>query len=56
MQQNLPNATLILYPDASHGSLFQYPETFVTPRSCSWTHKAALGWYHDPTSSARPRR
>ncbi|WP_293907427.1 alpha/beta hydrolase [Phenylobacterium sp.] len=29
LQQNLPNATLILYPDASHGSLFQYPETFV---------------------------
>lgn len=29
LQQNLPNATLILYPDASHGSLFQHPETFV---------------------------
>lgn len=30
LQQNLPDATLILYPDANHGSLFQYPETFTT--------------------------
>jgi len=29
LQQNLPYATLILYPDANHGSLFQYPETFT---------------------------
>ena len=27
--QNLPNAQLILYPDAAHGSLFQYPRMFV---------------------------
>ncbi len=29
LQQNLPNAQLILYPDAAHGMLFQYPELFV---------------------------
>jgi hypothetical protein len=28
LQQNLPNATLILYPDSNHGSLFQYADTF----------------------------
>lgn len=29
LQQNIPNAKLILYPDANHGSLFQYPKEFV---------------------------
>jgi pimeloyl-ACP methyl ester carboxylesterase len=30
LQQNLPNAQLILYPDANHGSFFLYPELFVS--------------------------
>lgn len=30
LQQNLPNAQLILYPDANHGSFCQYPKLFVS--------------------------
>ena len=29
LQQKLPNAQLILYPDANHGSFYQYPELFI---------------------------
>jgi pimeloyl-ACP methyl ester carboxylesterase len=29
LQQHLPDARLMLYPDAGHGSLYQYPEEFV---------------------------
>jgi pimeloyl-ACP methyl ester carboxylesterase len=29
MQQKLQNAQLIIYPDANHGSFYQYPDTFV---------------------------
>ncbi|MCB8883818.1 alpha/beta hydrolase [Acidisoma cellulosilytica] len=29
LQQNIPDAQLILYPDANHGSQYQYPEIFV---------------------------
>lgn len=33
LQQNLPNAQLIIYPDSGHGSIYQYPELFVTHAS-----------------------
>lgn len=29
LQQTLPNAQLIIYPDSNHGSIYQYPEAFV---------------------------
>ena len=29
LQRNLPNAQLIIYPDSSHGSQYQFPELFV---------------------------
>ena len=29
LSENLANAVLLAYPDAGHGSLFQYPESFT---------------------------
>ena len=29
MSQHIPNAQLIVYPDAGHGAHFQYPELFL---------------------------
>jgi pimeloyl-ACP methyl ester carboxylesterase len=33
LQQTLPNAQLIIYPDANHGSFYRYPELFVAHAS-----------------------
>jgi pimeloyl-ACP methyl ester carboxylesterase len=32
--EHLPNAQLIVYPDANHGSFYQYPELFVDHATC----------------------
>ncbi|ANH71383.1 dienelactone hydrolase family protein [Ralstonia insidiosa] len=29
LQQHLPNVELVIYPDANHGSIYQYPDRFV---------------------------
>jgi pimeloyl-ACP methyl ester carboxylesterase len=29
LQQFLPNAQLVIYPDANHGAHFQYPDLFL---------------------------
>jgi pimeloyl-ACP methyl ester carboxylesterase len=29
LSENLPNGTLLTFPDSGHGALFQYPEAFT---------------------------
>ena len=41
LQQHLPDAELILYPDANHGSQYQYPLRFVRQVSAFLSEKEA---------------
>jgi pimeloyl-ACP methyl ester carboxylesterase len=41
MAEHLPDATLLTYPDAGHGSLFQFPDSFVRQATFSSTRDHA---------------
>jgi len=44
LAENLPNAVLLTYPDAGHGSLFQYHDSFARQAVAflSVTHESAV--------------
>jgi pimeloyl-ACP methyl ester carboxylesterase len=44
LAQNIPNAQLLIYPDAGHGAQFQYPERFL---------KHAIQFLEEESSSTR---
>ena len=43
--ENLPNAVLLIYPDAGHGSLFQYHESFARQANAFLTADSASAAY-----------
>jgi pimeloyl-ACP methyl ester carboxylesterase len=45
LSENLPNAMLLVYPDAGHGSLFQYHESFTQHAAAFLTSDSPFGGY-----------
>jgi len=45
LAENLPNAVLLTYPDAGHGSLLQYPESFTRQAAAFLASDSALAPY-----------
>ena len=45
LAENLPNAVLLTYPDAGHGSLFQYPESFTRQANAFLSSESELAPY-----------
>jgi pimeloyl-ACP methyl ester carboxylesterase len=45
LSENLPNAMLLVYPDAGHGSFFQYHESFTRHAAAFLTSDSPFGAY-----------
>lgn len=45
LSENLPNAVLLVYPDAGHGSLFQFHESFTRQAEAFLTSSSPFAPY-----------
>jgi pimeloyl-ACP methyl ester carboxylesterase len=55
LSQTIPNAQLIVYPDSGHGSLFQFPELFVTHGRIFLDGSSAASGPIEPPAANSPR-